>query len=144
MTIYPNNYNDEAVKKFIIDFFKASDTEPPLPKDGADPYVTAFEDDATLIMGLAEFVGAESISRWRQGAWSKVVSRRHIVDKVFVLNDNEVSMVGSVDYGLANGTSVNVEWSSHMVLNRPSRDLKLKYYHVYLDGSKLAQAVSAI
>lgn len=144
MTAYPANYSDEAVQIFISDFFKASDNKPPSPDVGPDPYVTAFEDDATLVMGLNRFEGTEKIASWRQGAWSKVVSRHHVVDKVFVHSDSEVAMIGTVDYGLANGTSVNVEWSSHMVLNRSGGSIKLKRYQVYLDGSKLAQAVAAV
>jgi hypothetical protein len=144
MTAYPADYRNAPVKKFIEDFFKASDAKPPGPADGKDTYVEAFESDARLVMGISEFNGREEIAQWRQGAWDSVVTRHHVVKKVFVYSDDEVALVGTVDYGLKNGSSVDVEWSSHMVLNRAGGSPKLKEYHVYLDGSKLTKAIAAM
>jgi len=50
---------------------------------------------------------------------------------------------GSVDYSLKNGKSLSVDWAAHTQFEEVGKDLKMKFYQVYVDSGPVAQAVSS-
>lgn len=143
-SVYPPSVSEET-RQFIIDFFVISDTKPPAIGEGGDPYVTAFTEDAIIKIGKVKQEGAANIAFVRQGMWSKIVSRFHIVNKVFVHSESDLFLEGTVKYGLVNGKDVTVEWAGHMVFEEEK--LKeglhlLKFYQVYVDPSPVAAALA--
>lgn len=141
MTIYPKNFSDDTVKVFINRFFKVSDTKPPQSsvsdsRTETDPYVNAFSKDAILKMGKLEpSIGPAEIAVTRQNMWTSVVSRHHIVNKVYVLSPYEIFLQGTVEYGKLDGTSQVMEWASNMIFNKDNKDkgiVLLDFYQVYV------------
>lgn len=147
-TEYVPETTPELVKKFIVDFFLASDTKPPAPTEGEDPYVTSFTENGVLTMGSTNppVEGRVAIAGVRQGMWSKVLTRHHIVNKVTQTSSNEYKLEGTVGYGLINGKSLVVDWTSEMTFSKQDLDggkVQLENYIVYIDMSPVAAALAA-
>lgn len=126
----PPNFSD-STRKFLQNFFSISDTRPPLPGKGTDPYVEAFAPKGILKMGTNPRVsGEKDIAEVRQNMWKGVAKRRHQIEKVYVFNDSEIFLRGKVTYHDEQGASSTVRWSSNMEFDQ---DQKLTNYHVYID-----------
>lgn len=124
---------------FLKAFYKASDVKP--PASNADPYLSFFTPNATLVMGSATILGHEGITRMRQGMWTAVTTRHHVVNDVARLSDNELLLTGTVDYGLLNGKSLRTEWAGKAVFE-DSLFTRMSFYQVYLDSAPMAKALS--
>lgn len=58
-------------------------------------------------------------------------------------NANDVMLHGSVDYVLHNGKDVKVDWAAHAQFKEVGKDLKMRFYQVYLDSAPVAQAAAS-
>lgn len=140
MTEYTPDISPE-IKQFITQFFLVSDTKPLAPDQGSDPYIFSFTKHGVLTMGTNSkpVQGRSAIAEVRQGMWSKILSRHHVVRKVVQKTKQEYSLEGTVEYGLVNGKSLIVEWTSEM--NFSSEKIQLESYNVYLDMSPVVAAL---
>lgn len=144
MTLYPENFSD-VTQKFITDFFGISDTAPPPPSAGEDPYVTTFTPEGQLKMGATHKTGWAEIGELRQGMWAHVATRHHVVSQVFAHSPADVFLEGTVEYGLKNGRRVTVEWASHMRFEKKGFEdgwRQLEWYQVYIDTAPVTAALA--
>ncbi len=123
---------DRKLPEFFERFYAVSDD----PSDDAhEQYARSLTDDATLIMGIKEAQGYDSILEFRKGLWSGPVKKRlHTLEKIFPFGDmsDEVMLYGKVDYELKNGKDVTVKWAGRALLVEESGKLKMKFYQVYM------------
>lgn len=139
MTQFPENFNDEAVKKFLEEFYQISDTKPEVtegPSSGEnDLYATSFSEDGLLRLGPnPDKTGYAEIADFRQTAWKTLTSRKHIIGKVYVFSQNDVFLRGTVEYNFKDGSYKKVEWCGNMVFDKELREkgqVKIKFYHVF-------------
>ncbi|KKK18812.1 hypothetical protein AOCH_003100 [Aspergillus ochraceoroseus] len=105
--------NAPALIAFMESFYRTSDTEAL-----HDQYVASFTNDATLIMGPKTARGEDEIRSLRHGLWTHVANRKHFPTRIFFGAANELMLYGTV-----------------RVVFDEQRELKMKFYQVYLDPS---------
>lgn len=94
-------------------------------------------------MGSSKFEGTAKIVEMRQGMWTKILTRHHVVKKVFEHSETDLFLEGTVEYGLVNGKSLTVEWASHMLFDKAkfrAGTLLLEFYQVYIDMAPVIAA----
>ncbi|KAF9895406.1 hypothetical protein FE257_000312 [Aspergillus nanangensis] len=122
--------NGAAMVTFMESFYRISDTE-----SMHDNYVASFTNDATLIMGPKSATGSKDILTLRHGLWTHVASRSHFPTRIYFGGPNELMLYGTVKYRLKADPSneVEVPWAGRVVFAEDEKDLKMKFYQVYLD-----------
>lgn len=137
----PSLASNEQFKQFIVDFYKASDNKPPSPPT-ADPYLQFFTPECPLTMASKRVEGHNEITGLRQGMWTSVTKRHHVVQHVASVDDETVLINGYVDYTLINNKDITTEWAAIMKLAKSDEGYKMKFYQVYLDPSVAAKALA--
>ncbi|KAL4896673.1 hypothetical protein BDV59DRAFT_199030 [Aspergillus ambiguus] len=122
--------NGAAMVAFMENFYSLSDTE-----SLHDQYVASFTDDATLIMGPKSATGSQDIRTLRHGLWTHVAARSHFPARIYFGGKNELMLYGTVKYRLKADPSneVEVPWAGRVVFADDEKNLKMKFYQVYLD-----------
>lgn len=137
----------------IKDFYKKSDDP-----ENHEEYADFFTPNATLIMGLKTFHGRDGIHlclfpnvdvlallgivlmveilQFREGTWKEVKARHHTVTDTYLKSNDDLMLMGTVDYELKNGRKLKVQWAGRMYLVEG----KISFYQVYLDGSAMLVA----
>lgn len=152
---YPCNDKlcDTTVRVLLMRFYNCSDMR------GADEaWVSNFEADATVQIGLDTAKGEAEIRRLRARMWEGVQSRTHCLARVFpvlfkpFLSEDgcelEMMLYGSVKYIRTSGQVEVVPWAGHAVMRNKTRratmdaeskvtvvepgDWKFAYYRVWL------------
>ncbi|KAK9311546.1 hypothetical protein V1524DRAFT_32960 [Lipomyces starkeyi] len=145
MTLYPERFSDPKVESFLENFYKLSDASA-----AHEEYADQYTDDATLVMGIKKIDGGTEILAYRKSMWTAVTARHHVLKQVFPFQSKiekeicEYALVGTVEYTLANGKHVLVEWAGKMVLTSgksESDSPKIQFYQVYIDPTLLAEAM---
>jgi hypothetical protein len=77
------------------------------------------------------------ILKFRQATWAAVASRHHLVTDTYPKSENDLMLMGTVEYGLKNGRSLKCEWAGRMYFTDEG---KISFYQVYLDSSPLLVA----
>ncbi|KAG2418280.1 hypothetical protein HFD88_001381 [Aspergillus terreus] len=122
--------NGPAMVAFMEQFYATSDTE-----SQHQQYLANFTPDATLIMGPKSATGSEEILALRHGLWTHVATRAHFPARIYFGGKNELMLYGTVKYRLRADPSneVEVPWGARVVFADDEKDLKMKFYQVYLD-----------
>ena len=76
------------------------------------------------------------IIKFREGTWKEVKSRHHIVTDTYPKSNDDLMLMGTVEYELKNGRKLKVELAARMYLVEG----KISFYQVYFDGSALLVA----
>lgn len=129
---------DPRIVAFYERFYAVSDNP-----DQHEEYARSLTPTAHLIMGVKEAKGYDEILAVRKAIWAgPIISRKHVLEKIFPFSDTEVMVYGSVTYGLRNGKEVKVEWAGRTVFEDQGGDdgLKMRFYQVYLDSAPVANA----
>lgn len=123
---------------FYENFYAVSDNP-----DTHEEYARSFTSTADIIMGTKAAKGYDEILELRKAIWAgPIISRKHILEKIFPFSENEVMVYGNVTYGLRNGKEVTVDWAGRTVFEDADGDdgLKMRFYQVYLDSAPVANA----
>lgn len=135
------------IDSFVESFYAASDVGP----SGHQAYADHFHQDATLVMGPTTFDGHAGILQFRETAWEKVKTRRHVVLGKFPADESkgeqQVMLYGTVDYVFKDGMEKKgTEWAARMVLTKAEGEssLRLQFYQVYLVSQPQAWMISNV
>ena len=131
-TFPPSIKLDTRIPAFFERFYAVSDTN---SEECHTQYANSLTKEGTLIMGIKEVQGYDSILEFRKGLWTgPVKTRLHTLDRIYPFGDNsnEVMLYGHVDYSLKNGKDITVNWAGRANMVEEGGDLKMKFYQVYL------------
>ncbi|GAA5941699.1 nuclear transport factor 2 family protein [Sporobolomyces koalae] len=121
---------------FISAFYRVSDSR------DVDAYLDFLSSDVDFVMGINAVKGEAAVRKIRETMWGGVETRLHKPEKVYLGDDGEVMLHGTVSYGLKNGDRVeNVGWAARMVFVQGGTEIKMSRYQVWLDGAPLANAL---
>lgn len=83
------------------------------------------------------FRGKKEILNLRHGLWTHVKSRQHFPTKVYFGGERELMLYGTVRYVLKADpeNEVEVPWAGRVVFDE--KELKMRFYQVYLVSSYL-------
>lgn len=129
---------DPRIVAFYERFYAVSD-DPSLHEE----YARSLTPTADIIMGTRAAKGYDEILALRKAIWAgPIISRKHVLEKIFPFSENEVMVYGNVTYGLRNGKEVKVDWAGRTVFEDAGGEdgLKMRFYQVYLDSAPVANA----
>ncbi|KAK1640692.1 hypothetical protein BDP81DRAFT_167082 [Colletotrichum phormii] len=142
---------NSQTKSLIAAFYELADSK---EEDAGHRLSTeVFSNDATFISPSGTFHGSTEISKCREGAWSVVTLRRHIISKAFAAlagtNTNsktELVLLGSVHMEFINKKSLDSPFAAHIVIGSSTQALaepRIEFMEAFSDKSRLAEVLSA-
>ncbi|EEA27633.1 hypothetical protein TMatcc_004070 [Talaromyces marneffei ATCC 18224] len=112
-----------------------------------DEYANFFMKSATLIMGGKRADGFDDILAFRKSIWTSVLSRKHVVAKIFFGQDNDMMLYGTVTYVMKHdpeGKDVKIDWAARAEFEDGLEGPRMRYYQVYLDTAAQQAAAAAV
>lgn len=77
----------------------------------------------------------KDILAFRKSIWTAVLSRKHVVNKIFFGEDNDMMLYGTVTYVMkhdSEGKDVKIDWAARAEFEDAQEGLRMRYYQVYL------------
>lgn len=77
----------------------------------------------------------KDILAFRKSIWTSVLSRKHVVNKIFFGEDNDMMLYGTVTYVMEHdpeGKDVKIDWAARVKFEDAQDGTKMRYYQVYL------------
>jgi hypothetical protein len=77
----------------------------------------------------------EDILAFRKSLWTSVSSRKHVVNKIFFGENNDMMLHGTVTYVMKHdpqGKDVKIDWAARAEFEDDQDGPRMKYYQVYL------------
>ncbi|KAI7977851.1 hypothetical protein EIK77_009391 [Talaromyces pinophilus] len=144
-----------TLKSFMSSFYTTSDNP-----TAHNEYANFFTKNATLIMGGKRVDGfdgmlpflpillkeisddGKDILAFRKSIWTAVLSRKHVVNKIFFGEDNDMMLHGTVTYVMKHdpeGKDVKIDWAARAEFEDTQDGPKMRYYQVYLAAAAAVQ-----